>query len=486
MIKKLRIRITAVIMIGLTILITAVISGIYIFMLRSETEETDRSVNTVLAAIKRESDKREFEKNQPSQKPESTSSSNESEKIQPPQKPENTSSSNESEKIQLPQKPENTSSNDNEKIQPPQKPENTSSSNDSGNNQPPQKPEERLPTRNWISVLADSDGNIENTEYSSVYGRPDEETDLYSAAQNILGRGTENGYISFGGVSYRYFVRKNDSGTRIIFIDRTNQQATMRRLMTVLVFVGIGALFILFPISIMVSGWVVKPIERAWNNQKEFFANASHELKTPLTVISANVDVIMSNPDETVAAQEKWFEYIKSEAVKMSKLINQMLYLSKEDRDEEELLMADFNASDAIEGACLAFEALAFERGRMLESEIEPDITARGDKERIVQLAHILIDNAIVHSDSGGTVNVSFRRKKNKNILTVSNTGDYIPPEELSRLFDRFYRTDKSRNSATGGFGLGLSIAGVIAEKHGGTLTASSVDSGVTTFTFIW
>ena len=431
MIKKLRIRITAVIMAGLTLLIAAVVVGIYIFMQHSETEETDKSVDSALTAVTREdSDKRSDDK-----------------------------------------KPEPPEASDPSKRSP------------SGNNRQPAK---RQSSRSWISVLMSSEGTVKEIAYSSSYNKPDNEDEIGEAAESIAAQNSENGYILLSDVSYRYFIKKSGGRTRVIFIDRTNQIETMGRLLIVLIFVGIGALVVLFPISVLVSGWIVKPISRAWSSQKEFFANASHELKTPLTVISANIDVITSEPEKTVSEQDKWFEYIKSETGKMSKLINQMLYLSKDDREETKLLMSEFNASEAIEGVCLATEALAFENGHTLVTEIEPDISCKGDREMIERLANILIDNAIRHSVGSEEVKVALHRRKNRNILTVSNKGEYIAPEELSRLFDRFYRTDKSRTSSTGGFGLGLSIAKAIADKHKGTLTAASSPDGLTTFTFTW
>lgn len=417
MIKKLRIRITAVIMAGLTLLIAAVVVGIYIFMQHSETEETDAVVTSALNAVQRENSDKE---------------------------------------------PKN----------PPSK---------SGT-----KREKSSSSRSWISVLISSSGKAKEVVFSSSYNKPDNEDEIGEAAESIAAQNGENGYIRLSDVSYRYFIKQSGGRTRVIFIDRTNQIETMGRLLIVLIFVGIGALVVLFPISVLISGWIVRPISRAWSSQKEFFANASHELKTPLTVISANIDVITSEPDKTVAEQDKWFEYIKSETVKMSKLINQMLYLSKDDREETKLLMSEFNASEAIEGVCLATEALAFENGHTLVTEIEPDISCKGDREMIERLANILIDNAIRHSVGSEEVKVALHRKKNRNILTVSNKGEYIPPEELSRLFDRFYRTDKSRTSSTGGFGLGLSIAKAIADKHKGMLTAASSPDGLTTFTFTW
>ncbi len=431
MIKKLRIRITAVIMAGLTLLIAAVVIGIYIFMQRSETEETDKAVDSALSAVTRE----EMEKRGDDKKPE------------------------------------------------PPEDDDPSKRNPSANNRQPAK---RQASRNWISVLLSSDGTVKEIAYSSSYNKPDNEDEIGEAAESIAAQNSENGYIRLSDVSYRYFIKKSGGRTRVIFIDRTNQTETMGRLLIVLIFVGIGALVILFPISVLVSGWIVRPISRAWSSQKEFFANASHELKTPLTVISANIDVITSEPDKTVAEEEKWFEYIRSETGKMSKLINQMLYLSKDDREETKLLMSEFNVSEAIEGVCLATEALAFEKGHNLVTEIGSDISCTGDKEMIERLANILIDNAIRHSVGGEEVKVKLHRRKNRNILAVTNKGEYIPPEELSRLFDRFYRTDKSRTSSTGGFGLGLSIAKAIADKHKGTLTAASSPDGLTTFTFTW
>lgn len=434
MIKKLRIRITAVIMAGLTLLIAAVIIGIYIFMQRSETEETDKVVDSALGAVLREDTDRPVD----------------DKKQEPPE------------------------ASDAAKRDPTASP---------GSGRMPVK---RQSSRNWISVLLSSEGSVKEIAYSSSYNKPDNEDEIGEAAENIAAQNSENGYIRLSGVSYRYFIKQSGGRTRVIFIDRTNQIGTMQRLFIVMIAVGIGSLILLFPLSVMISGWIVTPISRAWSSQKEFFANASHELKTPLTVISANIDVITSEPEKTVAEQDKWFGYIRSETAKMSKLVNQMLYLSKDDREETELLMSEFNVSEAIEGVCLAAEALAFENGHPVVTEIEPDIYCKGDKEMTERLANILIDNAIRHSVGSEDVKVELHRRKNRNILTVTNKGEYIPPEELSRLFERFYRTDKSRTSSTGGFGLGLSIAKTIAEKHKGTLTAASAPNGLTSFTFTW
>ncbi len=337
--------------------------------------------------------------------------------------------------------------------------------------------------RNWIAVETDSDGEITSVSYSSRFSQPEDESNLYSAVKEIAGTNTR-GYVSFDGVSYRYCSRQTDSGSKVVLMDRSSQLATMRRLIVTVSVIGAAAVVVVFVISIFLSAWVAKPIAEAWRKEKEFFADASHELKTPLTVIGANVDVITSNPDSKVAEQERWFGYIKSETEKMSKLITQMLYLAREDSREDPLQMTEFNFSEVTEGACLTFEALAFENNKLLETDICPDIYVVGDKERICRLVNILLDNAVKHSEENGRITVKLEKIKNKLCLTVSNTGAQIPKEELDRLFDRFYRTDKSRNGDTGGFGLGLAIAHKIAEQHGGTLSAESDSSGITSFVF--
>ncbi|MBQ4309997.1 MAG: hypothetical protein II773_00225, partial [Oscillospiraceae bacterium] len=252
MIKKLRIRITAVIMIGLTILITGIISGIYIFMQHSETEETEKVMNSARDTIMRE----DLSRGDLSR--------------------------------------EDISHDDKEtKPQPPNDPV-PSSPGSPGLSDPRREPDKSPTSRSWISVLITHDGKSGEVVYSSPFNKPGNEDEICSSAEDISARNSENGYIIMSGVSYRYQISGSGGKTRVIFIDRTNQLATMRRLLVIMIIVGVGTLAVLFPISIIISGWIVRPISKAWNNQKEFFANASHELKTPLTVISANIDVIMS------------------------------------------------------------------------------------------------------------------------------------------------------------------------------------------------
>ena len=340
----------------------------------------------------------------------------------------------------------------------------------------------------WISVTVDSSGMITDIFRSQqLYGSEDEDNmdaAAHAAAENILSKGNQKGIISVDGISYRYEMRDKDSGKVIVLLDRTNEVSTMTRLLVILA--GIFALSLggLFLLSVLLSKWAVTPIEDAWNRQRVFFSNASHELKTPLAVISANLDVITSNPDETVAEQGKWFGYIRSEADKMSRLINEMLYIAREERTDSKTVMAELDLSEAAEGACLAMEAVAFEKGKTLITDIEPNVTVKGDKESLTRTINILIDNAVSHSSEHSEITVRLKKSRGKAKLTVENQGKPIPKEDLQRIFDRYYRTDASRSRDTGGFGLGLAIAKTVAEKHGGSITAES-DENRTVFTLI-
>lgn len=340
----------------------------------------------------------------------------------------------------------------------------------------------------WISVTVNGSGMITDIFRSQQIFGSEDESDMdaaaHAAAETILSKGNRKGIISVDGISYRYEMRDKDSGKVIVLLDRTNEISTMTRLLVILAGIFALSLVVLFLLSVLLSKWAVTPIEDAWNRQRVFFSNASHELKTPLAVISANLDVITSNPDETVAHQGKWFGYIRSEADKMSRLINEMLYIAREERTDSKTVMTELDLSEATEGACLAMEAVAFEKGKTLITDIEPNVTVKGDKESLTRTINILIDNAVSHSSEHSDITVRLKKSRGKAKLTVENQGKPIPKEDLRRIFDRYYRTDASRSRDTGGFGLGLAIAKTVAEKHGGTITAES-DENRTVFTLI-
>ena len=235
-------------------------------------------------------------------------------------------------------------------------------------------------------------------------------------------------------------------------------------------------------ISIYLTNKTIKPIKESFEKQKEFIANASHELKTPLTIIRTNTSLVLSNSSETVGSQSKWLNYINNQIERMSKLIDEMLSLAKLDTGKELEEFIVFDISKLINNVLLTFEAVLFENNIELSSNIEEDITIKGDRESIKKVFIILLDNAIKYTNKNGKIDVELNKDKNKIKLKIKNTGEGIKKEDLDKIFERFYRLDTSRARDTGGYGLGLSIAKSIVESHNGKIYAESNIGKDTTF----
>lgn len=258
--------------------------------------------------------------------------------------------------------------------------------------------------------------------------------------------------------------------------------------------VGIAALLVFFLINLGFSRWALRPVAESMKQQQQFTADASHELKTPLTVILANMSILESQPDSSVAEQMQWVESTQTEAERMQLLVNDMLDLARP-KDQKQLSKApvldDVDFSDLVEGEVLQFESVAFERGVEMDSRIKADLHVIGDAERLGRMVATLIDNACKYTEDGGKVVVTLTSRsatgKKPAIarLTVHNNGTPIAPEDLPHLFDRFYRADKARTSGKGGYGLGLAIGREIAREHEGDITVSSSSAEGTTFTVI-
>ena len=269
--------------------------------------------------------------------------------------------------------------------------------------------------------------------------------------------------------------------TRIVFLDITNSVKILRTLLITLSCVGLAVLLALLWISYRFAIRAVRPIEENYNRQKQFIADASHELRTPLAVISANVDAITASGGDTVDSQKEWFDYIRSELKRTGKLVDDLLYLAKSENIRSEgNLPFDFSA--VCETACASMEAMLYDSGKSMNTDLAKGITVIADSEKITGVLYILLDNAGKYTPKGGKIAVTLGCENEKAVLRVMNSGDGIPAEDLPKIFDRFYRSDSSRSTETGGSGLGLSIAKTIVENSGGTISTESVN-GVTTFT---
>ncbi|MBR3641207.1 MAG: HAMP domain-containing histidine kinase [Oscillibacter sp.] len=279
----------------------------------------------------------------------------------------------------------------------------------------------------------------------------------------------------------RYLRRSNGLYERIAFVDMSMELVMLRRMMTSYVIIALAALLVLLGISILLSRSVTRPAEQAWSRQRQFLSDASHELKTPLTVILSNAQMLADDAPQD-APQARRADNILAEARRMSGLVEAMLTLARADQGVRPAEMVPCRFSDLVTDCALAFEPVAFEAGKPLEEDVAPDLTVVGDPDRLRRLVTILLDNAVKYGADASPVSLTLSAAERAAKLTVSNAGEPIPPEHLAHIFERFYRADASRGESSG-FGLGLSIAETIAREHKGTLRAES-DEQSTRFIF--
>lgn len=306
---------------------------------------------------------------------------------------------------------------------------------------------------------------------------------MRSAVEQAVASGNSTGTLR--DYALRFSIRYSSAGPKIAFVDTSSVRTDMLRQLLMLLIAGIAGLAAFFFISLYLSNWALRPVERSWARQRQFVADASHELKTPLTVVLANTDILLSRAEQTIDSQLRWLESTKTESLRMKTLVDDMLFLARADADVP-TKMEPFSLSDAVWSAALPFEALAFEANVRLNMEIESDLTLCGNEQQICQLTAILLDNAVKYAGSGGTVTARLGCKNDLVWLAVTNTGEPIDADKLPRLFERFYRTDAARDRNAGGYGLGLSIAQSIARLHHANILVTSSRLGGTTFTVEW
>lgn len=279
-------------------------------------------------------------------------------------------------------------------------------------------------------------------------------------------------------------------GHVIVLVDTTNRDEALRSQAISLSIIYAAAMLALFAASWLLSSLALKPVEDAWSRQRRFIADASHELKTPLAVILANTQILQKDegiPEDSM----RWVESTSEEASHMSELVTELLELARADEATQAgtsnvMAMADIDLSEMVDTAALEFDAVAFERGCLIETQIEPNIHVKGDRTWLSRSVRILIDNATKYAEQGSTVDITLKREGKRIVYSVHNFGNVISPQDLDHVFDRFYRSDRARSrSDAGGFGLGLAIAKSIVEAHGGTIGASSSEGKGTTFTIV-
>lgn len=287
--------------------------------------------------------------------------------------------------------------------------------------------------------------------------------------------GTPEGFGYKG--NYMYLNTVNGENSLIVFIDFQKELDDALTLATVSIFIGlITMIFILIPVY-WLSKWSIKPIADNMQRQKQFITDAGHELKTPLAIISADAEVL-----EMCGGENEWVTSIKNQTERMSELVKNLVKLSKFDEVRKKRENALFNLSEAITDTASGFETPAKHAGKDFEVSVNPDIYFRGEESEIRQLVSILCDNALKYSDTDGIIRLTVYKNGKNTVIDMYNTCEYVDPNTVSRLFDRFYRADESRSRETGGYGIGLSIAKAIVERHKGKIRAFT--NGTTAITF--
>ena len=273
----------------------------------------------------------------------------------------------------------------------------------------------------------------------------------------------------------RYYRVDAPASQRLVFADISSERATLEGLRTTCLLIGGLSFFAFLWVSILLSKWAVRPVELAWKQQRRFVAAASHELKTPLTVIMTNAELLAA-PELREEKREKSLSSILGMSRQMRGLIEQMLELARTDSPEAAALFRPVDLSRLVSQAVLPFEPLFFERGLSLDAQVEEGIGVTGEETQLRRVVEILLDNAQKYAKPGGSAAVVLRRRgRGRCVLSVSDEGDPIPPEERRQIFQRFYRADPAR-SRDGSFGLGLSIAEGIVKQHRGRIWAESRD----------
>lgn len=315
----------------------------------------------------------------------------------------------------------------------------------------------------YFSVLLDEKGSILSVDTGKIAAV---DTDAASAfAMQVWEQGAASGFLN----DYRYLRQSTGSRTRLIFLDCGRNLSTFRSFLIISILVsllGLGSVLILV---LIFSGIILKPVSESQEKQRRFITDAGHEIKTPLTIIDANAEIL-----ELEQGDSEWLQSIRRQTLRLSSLTDELICLSRMEEPNHSFPAEDFSISELAEEMVQSFQPLAAAQGKSLTARISPQLSCRAHQASIRQLFSILLDNALKYSTQHGSVAVTLQKKGKNILLLVCNTAEYISEEDLSRLFERFYRTDPSRNSETGGHGIGLSIAKAIVEAHKGSISASA------------
>lgn len=320
----------------------------------------------------------------------------------------------------------------------------------------------------YFTVLLNNDGEVVLADTGRI-ALVDTETAV-DYAREVFASEKTGGFLG----DYRFSVRRDPKGCLIVFLDCGRRLADVRSFLAISGAITLLGYLVVLALTFFFSGRIVKPFLDNYEKQKRFITDAGHELKTPLTIINADVDVLALE-----AGENEWLQDIRKQSDRLAELTNALVCLARTEETRTDVPKIDFPLSDVVEETAHSFQARALAKGQTLRPEIRPMLSLRGEEAALRQLTSILLDNAVKYAPEGGEIVLSLSRAGHSIRLSVTNPAAPMSPEERKHLFDRFYRTDASRSTQSGGYGIGLSIAKAIVTAHRGTLTATAPETGL-------
>lgn len=316
----------------------------------------------------------------------------------------------------------------------------------------------------YFTATVSLDGEIEDTNITKIISVDEENAKEY--IEKAVNRKSDKGFIG----QFRYYKTTDNKNCRIMFLDCGRKLDAFFTFMWISIAIGVLGCIIVFVVFYFAGSRIIKPISESYEKQKRFITDAGHEIKTPLTIISANTDLLELDTGENESIEE-----IRNQTKRLSALTKDLVFLSKMEESTDEVPKIDFPVSELVAETAQQFKAIATSQNKNYEINIQPDISINGSPDDTRKLVSILLDNAMKYSPENGEISVSLSVQKKNLVLSVKNTStEPLDKESISKVFDRFYRMDKSRNSQTGGHGIGLSIAKAITESNKGKISAST------------
>ncbi len=318
----------------------------------------------------------------------------------------------------------------------------------------------------YFTVWFMQDGAFSRIDLDNLASLTEEEAK--TLAQDVYATGRAKGFSG----EYRYYRAEDDGETMLLFLNCGRELSTFRSFLYASIGISLLGTLAVFLLLWLFSGRIVRPIAESYEKQRRFITDAGHELKTPLTIIRADADVLETELDR----ESEWITDIRRQTNRLAELTADLIYLSKMEEENARLLMQELSLSELVDETAQSFQALALSKGRAFHASVAPDLNVKGDEKALAKLASILLDNAMKYSPQDGTVELTLEQSGKNAQLVVKNSTLPMEKGNADRLFERFSREDRSRNSESGGFGLGLSIAKAVTQAHGGRIHAESED----------